>query len=173
MELRFVQPSLRRLDLLVSEVIAVPIEEMVRPPRGSAGLLDYRLDGRISAVLENGTFRGAVGEKLLLSGKPKLPYDKLLLYGMGDAQSFNQHIFAGLVEDLLESLADLGVRRAVVELPGRLKELIEPEVAAEILLTRAGENPLFDTWTLVDSAAAQRVVTELLRRDRRSEWRVS
>src|SRR5690606_39956846 len=35
MELRFVQPSLRRLDLLVSEVIAVPIEEMVRPPRGS------------------------------------------------------------------------------------------------------------------------------------------
>src|SRR5690606_41385541 len=100
-------------------------------------------------------------------------YDKLLLYGMGDAQSFNQHIFAGLVEDLLKSLADLGVRRAVVELPGRLQELIEPEVAAEILLTRAGENPLFDTWTLVDSAAAQRAVTQLLRRDRRSEWRVS
>src|SRR5690606_30370316 len=121
MELRFVQPSLRRLELLVSEVIAVPIEEMVRPPRGSAGLLDYRLDGRISAVLRDGTFTGAVGEKLLLSGKPKLPFDKLLLYGMGAAGSFNHQIYAGLVDDLLKSLADLGVRRAVVELPGRLQ----------------------------------------------------
>ena len=157
----------------MSEVIAVPIEEMLRPPRGSAGLLDYRLDGRISAVLQNGTFTGAVGEKLLLSGKPKLPFDKLLLYGMGEARSFNPQIYAGLIDDLLRSLADLGVRRAVVELPGRLQELIEPEVAAEILLARAGENPLFDTWTLVDSASAQRAVTQLLRRDRRSEWRVS
>lgn len=173
MELRFVQPDLRRLDLLVSEVLAVPISLGDRPPRGTAGLLDYRLAGRISAVLASGTLAGLVGEKVFLSGRPKLPFDKLLLYGIGDASLFNQQIYAGIVEDLLKTLEELNVRRAVVELPGRADDLISAQMAAEILLDAAGENPLFDTWTLVDSAAAQRSVTNLLRRDRRSEWRVT
>lgn len=173
MELRFVQPDLRRLDLLVSEVLAVPISEGDRPPRGTAGLLDYRLAGRISTVLADGTLEGHVGEKVFLAGRPKLPFDKLLLYGVGDLSLFNEQIYAGIVQDLLTTLEELNVRRAVVELPGRYDELISAQTAAEILLECAGENPLFDTWTLVDSAAAQRSVTTLLRRDRRSEWRVT
>lgn len=172
MELRFVQPDLRRLDLLVSEVLAVPISEGDRPPRGCAGLLDYRLAGRISAVLMSGTFAGQVGEKVFLSGRPKLPFDKLLLYGVGDLSLFNQQIYAGITQDLLTTLEELNVRRAVVELPGRADDLISAQTAAEILLERAGENPLFDTWTLVDTAAAQRSVSALLRGDRRNEWRV-
>ncbi len=173
MELRFVQPDLRRLDLLVSEVLAVPISLEDRPPRGCAGLLDYRLGGRISSVLMSGTFQGEVGEKVFLSGKPKLPFDKLLLFGVGELSVFNQQIYAGLVEDLLRTLEEMNVRRAVVELPGRRDDLIDAQTAAEILLECAGENPLFDTWTLVDVAAAQRKVTSLLRRDRRNDWRVS
>lgn len=172
MELRFVQPDLRRLDLLVSEVLAVPISVDERPPRGCAGLLDYRLAGRISAVLKSGTLTGQIGEKVFLSGRPKLPFDKLLLFGVGQLAVFNQQIFAGIVTDLLKTLEELNVRRAVVELPGRQDDLIAAQTAAEILLECAGENPMFDTWTLVDTAAAQRSVTNLLRRDRRSDWRV-
>lgn len=173
MELRFVQPDLRRLDLLASEVLAVPISTGDRPPRGAAGLLDFRLAGRISSVLASGTLEGQVGEKVFLSGRPKLPFDKLLLYGVGDLSLFNQQIYAGIVHDLLKTLEELGVRRAVVELPGRADDLIAAQTAAEILLESAGESPLFDTWTLVDSAAAQRSVNNLLRRDRRSEWRIT
>ena len=67
------------------------------------------------------------------------------------------------------------IRRAAYpapQLPGRAADRIAPEAAAEILLERAGENPLFDTWTLIDSPPAQRAVTSLLQRDRRSDWRV-
>ena len=173
MELRFVQPELRRLDLLVSEVLAVPIANNERPPRGCAGLIDYRLAGKISNVMASGALQGEIGEKVFLSGRPKVPFDKVLLYGVGDLDHFNPQIYAGLVDQLLTSLAALGVRRAVVELPGRAHDLIEPEAAAEILLERAGSNPMFDTWTLIDSASAQRAVTALLRRDRRTDWQVS
>jgi hypothetical protein len=116
--------------------------------------------------------QGHVGEKVFLSGRPKLPFDKLLLYGVGELSLFNPQIYAGVVEDLLKTLEELNVRRAVVELPGRADDLISAQTAAEILLEYAGENPLFDTWTLIDSAAAQRSVVSLLRRDRRSEWRI-
>lgn len=173
MELRFVQPSLRRLDLLVSEVLAVPIAEGHRPPLGCAGLIDYRLGGRISDVIKSGTLSGQIGDKVFVSGRPKVPFDKILLYGAGNLSHFNPQIYAGLIDQLLKSLSDLGVRRAVVELPGRADDLIAPEAAAEILLERAGNNPMFDTWTLIDSPAAQRAVTGLLHRDRRNEWRIS
>jgi hypothetical protein len=106
-----------------------------------------------------------------VSGRPKLPFDRILLYGVGDLVHFNPQIYVGLIDQLLRSLSELGVRRAVVELPGRANELISPETAAEILLERAGNNPMFDTWTLIDTQAAQRAVTSLLQRDRRSEWR--
>lgn len=172
MELRFVQPDLRRLDLLVSDVLAVPIGAGERPPGGCAGLLDYRLAGRISEVIRSGALRGAIGDKVFLSGRPKLPFDKVLLYGQGELEKFNPQIYAGLVDALLQTLSELGVRRAVVELPGRAKELIKAETAAEILLERTGDHPLFDSWTLVDSSAAQREVTNLLRRDRRNDWRL-
>lgn len=173
MELRFVQPDLRKLDLLVSEVIAVPIAFGQRPPRGSAGLLDYRLAGQASECLSTGSLSGRLGEKVFLRGRPRLPFDKVLLYGSGDPDTFNPQIFAALVDLLLETLSQLGVRRAVVELPGRAQDLISPGLAAEILLERAGNNPLFDTWTLIDTPLAQRSVATRLRSDRRSQWRVS
>jgi hypothetical protein len=173
MELRFVQPDLRRLDLLLSDVLAIPIGAGERPPQGCAGLVDYRFGGRVSEVIQSGAMRGAVGDKVFLSGRPKLPFDKVLLYGQGELENFNPQIYAGLVDLLLESLSELGVRRAVVELPGRARDLIKPEIAAEILLDRTGDHPLFDSWTLVDSSEAQRTVTNLLRRDRRNDWRLS
>lgn len=173
MELRFVQPDLRRLDLLVSDVMAVPISSVHRPPQGCAGLLDYRLAGRISHIIQSGALRGEIGDKVFVSGRPKLPFDKILLYGIGDLENWSPLLYAGLVDQLLSSLSELGVRRAVVELPGRAQDLITPEIATEILLERTGNHPLFDTWTLIDSAKAQRDVTHLLQRDRRNEWKVT
>lgn len=172
MELRFVPPDLRRLDLLVSDVLAIPLAADERPPRGTAGLIDYRLAGRVSEAIETGALRGEVGEKVFLSGRPKLPFDRIFLYGQGDLDRFNPHIYAGLIDQILETLDNLGVRRAVVELPGRARDRIEPEAATEILLERAATHPLFDSWTLIESPAAQRTMTSLLRRDRRNDWRL-
>jgi len=169
-ELRFVPPDLRRLDLLVSEIIAVPIAIGDRPPQGSAGLLDYRLGGRISEVIASGAITGSLGEKLFLSGRPRLPYDKIFLYGVGDNSSFNPQTFARIVELLLNTMSELGAKRAVVELPGRALDLISPEIAANVLLQQAGDRPEFDTWTLIDTPAAQRAVNQRVKNDRANQW---
>lgn len=170
MELRFVAPDLRKFDLFVSEVLAVSLFEGDRPPQGTAGLVDYRMAGQISALIEKGTLAGRLGEQMLLAARPRLPFDKLLIVGGGKAEDFNPQIFAGIIDQLLGTLAELHVRRAVVELPGRATDLIEPELASDILLERAGNDPKFDTWTLVESGEAQRRINSRFRRDRRSRW---
>lgn len=170
MELRFIPPDLRRLDLAASEVLVLPLYLDLRPPGGVAGLIDYRLAGHLSSLLARGTISGEVLEQLLVRGRPKLPFDKILLVGCGATSEFNPQVFAAVIDVVLAALAQLGVRRAVAELPGRALGLIAPELAADILLQRAAAFPEFDVWTLVDHGDAARAVSQGLRRDRQRDW---
>lgn len=171
MELRFAVAELRKLDLAVSEVLALPLCEGERPPRGVAGLVDYRLGGVLSELLARGFATGALGETLLLPGRPKLRFDKLLCFGIGKAQAFDEQTYRTVIEHMLDTIAELGVRRAVVELPGRAIDSIAPERAAELLLERAAQRGRHDAWTLIEHPDAQRAITLRLQQDRRREWR--
>ena len=173
MELRFIPPDLRRLDMAASEVLVLPLFADLRPPRGVAGLIDYRLAGHISSLLRRGTIAGEPLEQLLVRGRPKLPFDKILLVGCGATFDFNPQVFSAVVDVVLAALSQLGVRRAVVELPGRASNLIAPELAADILLQRAELFPEFDVWTLIDHGDAARLVNQGLRRDRQRDWGAS
>ncbi len=170
MDLKFTPPDLRRFDLFVGEMIVAPVAQDERPPQGTAGLLDYRLLGAISRLIESESFVGQVGDSYVLKPRPRIPFDRLLLVGMGKTAEFNAQVFAAVVEQILRLLAEKEVRRAVVELPGRAQNLIEPEVAATILVERAANYPLLDTWTLIDNAEATRGLTSRLRQDRASAW---
>lgn len=170
MELRFVPGELRKLDLTVSELLAVPIAEDERPPRSVAGLIDWRWNGTLSRLLERGILTGAPGEALLLPGRPKLVFDKVVCFGMGRSDAFTEQIYRVVLEKMLDTVAGLGVRRAVVQLPGRATDSIAPERAAQLLLERAAERSRHDTWTLIEPPEAQRVISQRLQQDRRRKW---
>lgn len=171
MELRFVPGELRKLDLAVSELLAVPLAQDERPPRGVAGLVDWRSGGALSSLLARGVVTGAPGEALLLPGRPKLGFDKIVCFGIGRTEAFTEQVYRVVLERMLDTVAGLGVRRAVVQLPGRATDAIAPERAAELLLERAAERSRHDTWTLIEAPEAQRVISQRLQRDRRREWR--
>jgi hypothetical protein len=170
MDLRFVAPELRQLDVITTEIIVVPVSELDRPPQGTTGLIDYRLGGQISRLIAQNTVSGSVGQIHLIPGRPRLPFDRVLLLGQGDPAQFNVQIYTRVVEQLLGTLQHLGARRAVVELPGRRDGSISPSDAVEILLELTKDNPWFDTWTLIEPLSAQRAMGELLRRDQRQKW---
>ena len=166
MDVRFTVPHLRRLDLAGTEVLVAALCADERPPHGVAGLVDHRLAGKISAILASGFATGATGEVLLVPGKPKLPFDKILLFGIGDSTSFNERIYRLVLEKILVTLEGLRARTAVVELPGRHIGLVAPDRAAEILLETAQTRPDHDVWTLVELPDAQRSMTQVQERRR-------
>ncbi len=167
MELRFTLPTLRKLDLLGTEVVLAAVATDEQPPHGLAGLLDWRLAGRISALLERGFITGQVGEVVLVPGKPKLPFDKVLLFGVGPRADFSEPVYRVVVEKMLSTLEGLRVRSAVVELPGRHFDAIRPDRAADILLECAGSKMVHDVWTLAETLESQRLVTQHMIQERR------
>jgi hypothetical protein len=167
MDLRFLPPQLAKLDLAATEVLVVCLCSDERPPRGVAGLVDWRMAGRLSALIQRGLLTGRPGEVVLLPGKPKLPFDKVVLFGLGERSEFSEDLYKAVVCKVLATLEGLKVRNAVVQLPGRHNDAIAPERAADILLEAAGGDPAHDVWTLVEPPEAQRAITQHMIQERR------
>jgi len=160
LDLRFTLPHLRKLDLSGTEVLVTALAADERPPQGVAGLLDFRMAGRISRLIEKGFATGVAGEVLLIPGRPKLPFDKVLLFGVGNRADFCEPVFRSVLSRVLSTLEGLRARTAVVELPGRHFDGISAERAADILLEIAGGRPEHDVWTLIETPEAQRTITQ-------------
>ncbi len=93
MDLRFLPPELRRLDEASVELCACTIWSDERPLRGFAGLVDWRLGGRLSALAKSGFVTGEKGEAVLLQGKPHVPFEKVLVLGLGARSGFGDGAF--------------------------------------------------------------------------------
>jgi len=166
-ELRFLPPELRRIDEATVELCACTIWDDERPMRGFAALLDWRLGGRLSALLKTGFLTGHLGETLLVPGKPYLPFEKVLVLGLGPRSAFDDRAFREAVLRMARALEGMRVRRAVVELPGRAVDAIDPERAITLTLDCVGALPEHDEWWLVEDAGAQRRVEQRAADERR------
>jgi hypothetical protein len=171
-ELRFVTPELARLDEIDSEVLACTVWEDARPSHGLAGLCDWRLGGRIADLQRRAHVTGALGEVVMLPGKPKLTFDKILLFGAGPRADFGEEAFKKVVLAMLGTMEGLAARSSVVELPGRHDALIAADRAADILLAHAGGKPEHDVWTLVEDAAGKQAIVQHMIEERRRVRRV-
>jgi hypothetical protein len=167
MELRFISPELGELDRVGMEVLVATTFSDERPPRGVAGLYDWRSAGKLSAWMTKGFVSGELGEVWLTPARPRLPFDKLILFGAGRRAEFDDSIFCALTERMLATMAGLRIRAAVTELPGRHQGLITAERAVDVLLELGGSRAEHDVWTLVENASAQKSITEHLSKKRR------
>jgi hypothetical protein len=170
MDLRFVPPDLRRLEAAGGEMIACGIWSDERPLPGLAGLLDWRLAGRLSRLARDHFLAGSLGEVMFVPGRPRLPFDKVIVLGLGAKASFGDDAFRLALQRLLATAAGLQVRKAVVELPGRGDQTMDVERAAELVVEVMGAQPPADAWWLVESLEGERKftkVTEEKRRQRR------
>lgn len=172
MELRFVDPELSSLDDLDTEILACCVWTDARPMHGVAGLCDWRLAGGLSALLRQGFVSGKPGEVVMVPGKPRLTFDKLLFFGAGPREGFGEDAFRRVVGHMLDVMEGLCARVAVVELPGRHDGLIAAERAADILLASAGRKREHDVWTLVEGADGRQRITQHMIEERRRVRRV-
>ncbi len=167
MEVRFVAPDLRRLDSLRSEALSIPFFEDERPLRGALGLVDWRLSGLVSRLIVDEKIRGARGERLLVPARPKLPFEKLFLFGMGSMRELDEREFERGTALMLDTLTLARVRASVVVLPGRAMQLIAPGPAMELFMRVIATRPEHDEITLVEEADAQRAMAPIVTRERR------
>jgi hypothetical protein len=167
MDFRFVAPNLRSLDSTGAELLACAVWQDERPMRGVAGLLDWRLAGSLSQLERRDLLKGELGEVLFVPGRPRLAFEKLLVFGLGPRSAFGEGTFRRVVSHLLRALEGLRVRRAVVELPGRGDDIVAAERACELVLECVGDSQAHDAWWLVEPPEAQRRISERALDERR------
>ncbi len=166
MDVRFVPLELPRIDALRAEVAVLPFFADERPLRGAAGLCDWRLCGRLSRVLQRGRVTGGLGEVTLVPGRPRLPFDKLLLVGCGPAPAFDEAAHAAVVARVTRTLEGLRLRSFALSLPGRGAGRLGPGEAVRWFLRALEADDPFDEVMILDEAEAHRAMLPVVEAER-------
>lgn len=134
MRIQFVKPDLHALDQIRADALVVCLFEDERPPRGVAGLLDWRLCGRLSDLLVVQHVSGSAGESVLFPAYGRLPFSRVCAFGMGPAAEFTSNRAREVCGQVATSLHKLRVASFVMSLPGSPRTPIAPRVRLELLL---------------------------------------
>jgi len=171
MSLAFLPPELGKWDALAEadatpsgrpELLALPFFADERPLRGAAGLVDWRLCGRLSRLLLAGRLDGSFGEQTLLP-LTRLPFRTLLLLGLGEPARFTELRFLEAAKAVRDAVARLSVRRYALALPGRSTGRIMARRALELWVQAQTRDE--EVW-LVEPQSAQKEMSEVLGRKR-------
>ncbi len=167
MNLGFLAPDLRRLDRLHTGALVLYLHEHEVPLRDVRGLVDWRLCGTISRLIQGGRVTGAVDETVLMPVGHRLSCERLLLCGLGPLRPLDAEELSAAIRRTLRTLARIRVHSVAIALPGRPFGATDPATAIEALLRVAPEEPEIDEITLVEDTIGQRAMNALLDLQRR------
>ncbi len=115
------RPPLRTVDLpldrVEGEVAAALFFSDQRPPQGSAAILDWRLNGKLSELMAAGKATGKPGEQIVLGGNHKVAAPWALFVGCGPFRELSAQALQTQLRALLQSCARAGYQRVALGLP--------------------------------------------------------
>ena len=169
-DIRFAAVEMDALDELGTEALLVTHFVEERPIQGVIGLLDFRFCGLLARRTQEGFISGRAGEAVLLSGRPRLPVPKVLLWGLGPVATFEPELHGPSQTRLaLQTLCRLGVRSAAMVLAGRSVGKASAERAMGTLLAEL-EQVAIDEVLVFEAPEAQRTMVQVMEQQRRVRW---
>jgi hypothetical protein len=114
-----------------------------------AGLVDWRLCGGLSRLLEQGFFRGEFEENLLLPSNGKLPQASVFVFGVGRRVELGRGSFEKNLQHAARTLARAKVQELAIA-PPQAGSLIQSETVA---LVHQAFGPFFKEealWLLLE-----------------------
>ncbi len=156
--------DLARWDETARDCLVLPVFRDDRPLRGAAGLVDWRLCGRLSRLIKANRATADAGETMLLPPGRRLRFKRVMWFGLGDTKGYNEDRFRKDLAWILGVVTRAGVGDWSVQLPGRASGLIGARRAIEIILEEQllADQPI----TLLEDPAGQKDMAELLRQSR-------
>lgn len=124
--------SLDSLEGLDALCVFVPEDE--RPLQGAAGFVDWRLCGALSRVLQQGWFKGAASDCLLLPSGGRLSMPRIFAIGSGNARMLDAQLLGELFSKAAEVLSRAKIEGVALEVPGARS--LEESTRASALLNQ-------------------------------------
>jgi len=98
-------------DRMEGEVATVFFFEDDRPLHGSASMLDWRLNGKLTDLLLNGTVSGRLGDTVAIKNNGKLDADWALFIGGGKRQRLSMAVWERLLKKSIKTCQKAGFER--------------------------------------------------------------
>jgi hypothetical protein len=161
MSISVITLDLAKWEEIARDVLVLPVFRDDRPLRGAAGLVDWRLCGRLSRLMRAGRASGASGETLLLPASRRLRFTRILWFGLGDAKGYNEDRARKDLKWIFEVTSAAEVADVTMQLPGRSMGLLGARRAVELVL----ESPAYESsaLTIIEDSAGQKDIAEVLR----------
>ncbi len=109
--------TLEALDTLEADALLLFLSREARPPKGVAGLVDWRMAGALSRFVARGWMEGRSGEMTLSPGRGRLEGLSLVTCGVGEGTAVTEVDLQRTVERACQALTALGVRTLACGLP--------------------------------------------------------
>ena len=156
--------DLARWDESARDTLVLSVFKSDRPLRGAAGLVDWRLCGRLSRMLKANRATAEAGETILMPPGRRLRFQRVLWFGLGEAKGYGDTRFAHDIKWIGEVVAKAGITDWSLQAPGRASGLIGARRAVELIL----DDPTLAAapLTLLEDPAGQKDIAELLRQAR-------
>jgi Cytosol aminopeptidase family, N-terminal domain len=156
--------DLARWDETKRDCLVLPVFKDDRPLRGAAGLADWRLCGRLSRLVKANKASADAGETIMLPPGRRLPFARILWFGLGDAKGYSDDRFRKDFSWIVNVVTKAGVKEWAFQAPGRASGLIGARRAIEIMLD--GELVSDQAITILEDPAGSKDIAELLRAQR-------
>ncbi len=131
---KVVTPTLPRLDEVTYDTLVLSHFADERPLRGVGGLVDWRLTGTFSRLMLDGRLTGAWGEQLLYPQALRLPFRKIVVFGLGDRDKYGSTRFKEVASRMLRTLMRLECTSFATALPGRSSLKLVPRQLIDLWL---------------------------------------
>jgi hypothetical protein len=126
---RFALPA----DSLPGESLVALYFADQKPLSGPAALLDWRLDGQLTRMLQDGQVRGRAGEHVVMQNNGKLNADWIIFVGGGNWLGLCRETHAALVRHMLRVARQAGVKKV------SLAFMPHEEIDGDILLKQIND----------------------------------
>ena len=160
MEISVLQQDLEHVDGLDTDTLLLFLPDHQGPFQGLAGLVDWRLTGRLSRYLQRGWLHGGKGESHLMPAHDRLPVRRLVGIGMGPAEKLDVKAIEDLAEQAGRALAAAKAPSVACSLPG--EPSAEDEMMRVFRVLRRGLSRHFDGRLVIlgDAKALREIIDE-------------
>ncbi len=180
MKIQLLKPDLHQIDRVAADTFVAYVFEDERPPRGMAGLLDWRLCGTLSNLMLSGQVTGRLHEAVLLPSYGRAPTRRVCIYGLGPVGEFTAARARECSQHAAQSLFRMRAESFIGSLPGsplttlpartRMEAFLE-----EVLRAFGGDTDGHDTaMFIVEPQGVHRDLTEVaaaIQKKIRATWR--
>jgi len=163
----FISSNLPRLDETPASTLCLFYFQEKRPLPGIIGLIDWRLQGRLSSLIIDDFISGELNETLLFPLGGKLQQDRLLLFGLGERKVFNRLVFEEAVKNMITTVDKLSGDHIITALPGRPHKETDAVDAIEWFFGIYDEVGMDRDVTIVEPSSAQKTMSMSVER-----WRL-